>query len=310
MNHLKLAYDLFVILIGFSALFLTVFWRLKTQETYLKDFCVLYALFTSVLIVSVLKDYLYLNLNLSSVTTGFILSGIKQALNIFIIIAAVKFLLVFYQNNSAKIILSFFLILSIISIVLMISPFGSTLNPEQNSIDLGPGYKIAAGWYFLAFSFVIIFGYYNLIKMHKNNRKIFIFAVLLFASVGYIETIISLINSLLAHQVSITNQSGFLFSSIPYALYGIFLVYYFLNYTHQPSGIKQIPQTILNQYTITEREHEVIRKVLEGKSNAEIGDELFISLATVKTHLHNIYKKTGVNNRFELLTMIQNRINQ
>jgi ATP/maltotriose-dependent transcriptional regulator MalT len=44
---------------------------------------------------------------------------------------------------------------------------------------------------------------------------------------------------------------------------------------------------------------------MQGKSNAAIAGELFISLATVKTHLHNIYQKVGVDSRFDLLARIQ-----
>ena len=51
----------------------------------------------------------------------------------------------------------------------------------------------------------------------------------------------------------------------------------------------------LAKYAITEREREIILKVAQGKSNADIASELVISLATVKTHLHNIFTKTGVD---------------
>jgi DNA-binding NarL/FixJ family response regulator len=46
-------------------------------------------------------------------------------------------------------------------------------------------------------------------------------------------------------------------------------------------------------------------KVVQGKSNADIASELFISLATVKTHLHNIYRKIDVDSRFDLLARVR-----
>jgi len=55
------------------------------------------------------------------------------------------------------------------------------------------------------------------------------------------------------------------------------------------------------------RQETTIRNlILQGKSNKEIADELFISLSTVKTHITNIYGKLQVSNRQELLHKIQN----
>jgi DNA-binding NarL/FixJ family response regulator len=51
---------------------------------------------------------------------------------------------------------------------------------------------------------------------------------------------------------------------------------------------------------LTEREEEVLRAVARGRTNAEIGAELFISLSTVKSHIASIQAKLGARNRVEL----------
>lgn len=51
---------------------------------------------------------------------------------------------------------------------------------------------------------------------------------------------------------------------------------------------------------LTEREEEVLRAAAQGRSNAEIAEELFISLGTVKTHLSSLQDKIGARNRVEL----------
>ena len=48
---------------------------------------------------------------------------------------------------------------------------------------------------------------------------------------------------------------------------------------------------------LSAREIELLRAVQTGASNKEIAQQLFISQATVKTHLIHIYSKLGVDNR-------------
>jgi two-component system nitrate/nitrite response regulator NarL len=48
---------------------------------------------------------------------------------------------------------------------------------------------------------------------------------------------------------------------------------------------------------LSEREGEVLALVAEGRSVAEIGSELHLSPATVKTHLQSLYGKLGVSER-------------
>lgn len=51
---------------------------------------------------------------------------------------------------------------------------------------------------------------------------------------------------------------------------------------------------------LTEREEEVLQTVAAGRTNAEIADDLHISLSTVKTHLASIMTKLGARNRVEI----------
>ena len=51
---------------------------------------------------------------------------------------------------------------------------------------------------------------------------------------------------------------------------------------------------------LTTREEEVLAVVAVGRTNAEIADELYISLSTVKTYLASLMNKLGVRNRVEM----------
>jgi len=56
---------------------------------------------------------------------------------------------------------------------------------------------------------------------------------------------------------------------------------------------------------ITRREREIISLIQAGKTNQEIADTLFISVATVKDHNHNLFRKSGVRNRLELANLFR-----
>jgi DNA-binding CsgD family transcriptional regulator len=56
-------------------------------------------------------------------------------------------------------------------------------------------------------------------------------------------------------------------------------------------------------YGLTSREADILRLILRGRSNAEIGRELYISIHTVKNHITNIHAKLGVRSRWQLISL-------
>ena len=54
---------------------------------------------------------------------------------------------------------------------------------------------------------------------------------------------------------------------------------------------------LLEAYPLTERELEVLQLIVEGCSNAEIAEKLFITVGTVKTHVRNILNKLCADDR-------------
>lgn len=57
--------------------------------------------------------------------------------------------------------------------------------------------------------------------------------------------------------------------------------------------------------SLSKQEINIKNYILQGKSNKEIANELFISLSTVKTHITSIYNKLNVSNRGELLLKLK-----
>jgi len=60
------------------------------------------------------------------------------------------------------------------------------------------------------------------------------------------------------------------------------------------------PVPVQPNWPLTDREEEVLLTVAQGRTNAEIADELYISLSTVKAHLSSLMTKLEARNRVEL----------
>jgi DNA-binding NarL/FixJ family response regulator len=58
-----------------------------------------------------------------------------------------------------------------------------------------------------------------------------------------------------------------------------------------------------NEYSLTQREHDILALLAEGRSNREIAGHLYLSEKTVKAHLAAIFRKLGVTNRTQAAMM-------
>lgn len=58
---------------------------------------------------------------------------------------------------------------------------------------------------------------------------------------------------------------------------------------------------------LTQREMEVVKMAAAGMRNKEIAGKLFITVGTVKLHLHRIYEKLGVDGRVELTILARDK---
>ena len=68
---------------------------------------------------------------------------------------------------------------------------------------------------------------------------------------------------------------------------------------------KELVLEDLEEYHITEREFAVIRLISQGLTNKEIASQLGISANTVNNHVANIYGKTQVRSRIDLLNLLK-----
>ncbi len=57
----------------------------------------------------------------------------------------------------------------------------------------------------------------------------------------------------------------------------------------------------LKELGITQREHEILGLIAQGLSNREIGEKLYVSENTVKTHSSRLFEKMQVNRRVQVV---------
>jgi len=97
---------------------------------------------------------------------------------------------------------------------------------------------------------------------------------------------------------------SFKFTHISYLVFAILSFYYIFSLYFATNIEKATPAfdfvSQIKYYNLSDREEEVLKLLLKGRTNHEIANDLFISINTVKTHIKNIYKKTNVKNRLLL----------
>ncbi|MGE5363480.1 MAG: helix-turn-helix domain-containing protein [Bacteroidota bacterium] len=119
------------------------------------------------------------------------------------------------------------------------------------------------------------------------------------------------------YPVMIAEGSMFSYSVYPFGISSFSLFYFLINmawlyfasfYLHLPE-LRMVDHTdslevYFSMFKISPREKDVVKLLLQGSSYEEIAGQLFIAHETVKTHVNNIYKKSGVSSKVELINLI------
>ncbi len=69
-------------------------------------------------------------------------------------------------------------------------------------------------------------------------------------------------------------------------------------------GINSCLEKAISDYSLSERESDVLRLIADGRSNNEISEKIHVSVSTVKKHIYNIFNKVGVDSRTQLLNLV------
>lgn len=199
-----------------------------------------------------------------------------------------------YKKLFNKVFLGFFILLS----VLRLLPFSKSILSYFTNFG---GILFFSAVFYSSLLLILFKGKYSEEKSSffttAGSTGTIIFLFLLFALNMYekdtsvIGTIFSL-NSLALTTFYICLSGGFLVNG-----------FIELRDINKPLSQDFLP-ILRDNFSITERESQIIIQLIMGKSYKDISEDLFISIDTVKTHTQNIYKKLQVKNKVALANKI------
>lgn len=312
-GYILLILYLIAFIIGFSTIIYSIIYYIIERITWLKYYIIFLSVFGFLLLIRAVKLISFL------AVPSFLSNEIFNTLYLFILSVSMSLMLYFIpaflyrflglkwavKENVEYLILSvIFFVLSILGILLHFN-----------------FYIIANRIFYLSILYLFILGFIN----YKNLKD---------STIKFIVKILGLITifiyPILVYQLIILNKNTFDIGSIDITLILFYiwwnlvmlgyLLWYFISIIKNKnmfvnkeliksnsSNIKE--KEIINkpqlkkeeEINLTKREKEILFYLLSGKTNKEVSIILKISLNTVNNHVANIYDKSGVKNRVELV---------
>lgn len=101
----------------------------------------------------------------------------------------------------------------------------------------------------------------------------------------------------------------FNFLGLFFLIWNIFGVYYGFRFIERFSNLNEeisfkIPDEFYKYYRINSREKEILNLLLQGYTNKEISEKVYLSEGTVKNYIYNIFQKLNISNRMQILRKI------
>ena len=313
-NYTLLILYLIAFIIGFSTIFYSAIYYIIERITWLKYYIVFLFLFGFLLLIRAIKLLsflaipLFLSNSIFNILYYFTLSVSMSLILYFIPAFLYRFLNLKWKVKENVL----YLILSVIFFVLSI--LGIILNFNF--------YIIANIIFYLLILYLLILGFINYKNIKDKMMKLIVKILGLITIYIYPIMIYQLItinkNSLDIGSIDITLVLFYIWWNL--IMLG-FLLWYFINIIKNKNMFvneslnnnsndlknienennaikKELKEEIIN---LTKREKQILSYLLSGKTNKEVALILDISLNTVNNHVANIYDKSGVKNRVELV---------
>lgn len=313
-NYILLILYLIAFIIGFSTIFYSIIYYIIERITWLKYYIVFLFLFGFLLLIRAIKLLsflaipLFLSNSIFNILYYFTLSVSMSLILYFIPAFLYRFLNLKWKVKENVL----YLILSVIFFVLSI--LGIILNFNF--------YIIANIIFYLLILYLLILGFINYKNIKDKMMKLIVKILGLITIYIYLIMVYQLItinkNSLDIGSIDITLVLFYIWWNL--VMLG-FLLWYFINIIKNKNMFvneslnnnsndsknienennaikKELKEEIIS---LTKREKQILSYLLSGKTNKEVALILDISLNTVNNHVANIYDKSGVKNRVELV---------
>ncbi|WP_242985455.1 response regulator transcription factor [Vallitalea okinawensis] len=298
MNHLLFFYHLIAFVFGVSTITLLCIAYYKYKNSILITLISILIAISIIVFEQSLTTYQVVN-KIEMGVFYYIIKIISWLSTIILIYTIPKLSYQLFQKHLWKQRKLIFLIIAAASFVFMIVYYGSF---KKMFINLA-GLLLFGS---ISFSFSI------LIRNRANiNDPIVkrIFNSYIIMSVIFIP--VMFLDTKVGHFIALTFQYGLLTLPTFYLVFNLMTLYWVIKIL---ISVPHLIQNVMNEkdpievlckkYLITKREREVVLLLINGYSYNDIADGLTISISTVKTHVRNIYRKLSINNKIELINLI------
>lgn len=185
------------------------------------------------------------------------------------------------------------------------------LSIEQTDHDVVGNFYLVLRTFALCVRLIVVaYAFLGAVKSSDKDQKRLIQTLSVYYFIGFA------FYSVLFHYIPLPMHIRFYLSPLIYVFLNIPPLFFLGKFTRRIFKNRLLTHNekvdfkgIFDKYGLSKREQEIFVLMLEGKSNKEIGEILFISIKTVKNHIYNIFQKLGVNSRIKLYIFIRNLAN-
>ena len=306
MEHVSIVLKIIALMAGISVIFYIYQSYKKHTSSTLKYYFYFCVFLNLVLLIATTSKYSSVNildnhLVYKSTTLAHIITPLTSYFFIimiyFLVLVFISLFEITLSRNFKTIIYLGFTVITlsyVIRIILELSNKYWNILPKLHSTLIETGFIVL----FLFLICFLIMGF----KVKGWHKK----RLILFLGIFYIIAFSILLYAIFlpySSQIIINPVVMLVFNIAPY--FGV--KYFFLPLYRNSLTEKQgslILDSLCRKYKISKREREIAELILLGKSNKEIQDKLYISLNTVKNHIYNLYQKTGIKSRGQLVHFI------